>query len=56
MKMVTKAPLKMPAAPAPHNARPTMKEIDVGAKAESKDPTSKMKKEARNMILVENIE
>lgn len=54
MVMVTSAPLKMPAEPAPEKARPTMKAIEVGATAEIKEPISKMSRAARKVSLVEN--
>jgi len=55
MVMVTSAPLKIPADPAPERARPTMKAIELGATAESKEPTSKMKRAARKVSFVEHI-
>ena len=53
--MVTRAPLKMPADPAPERARPTIKTIESGATAEIREPTSKMKRAARKVSLVERI-
>jgi len=53
--MVTSAPLKMPADPAPERARPMMKAIELGATAESREPTSKMKRATRKVSLVEHI-
>jgi len=55
MVMVTSAPLEMPADPAPERARPTMKAIEVGATAESREPTSKMNRARRKVSLVEHI-
>lgn len=50
--MVTSAPLKMPADPAPERARPMMKAIELGATAEIREPTSKMKRATRKVSLV----
>lgn len=55
MVMVTNAPLKIPAEPAPERARPTMNATDVGATADIREPTSKMNSAARKVSLVEHI-
>ena len=55
MVMVTSAPLKMPADPAPERARPTMNAMELGATAEMREPTSKMNRAARKVSLVEEI-
>lgn len=55
MVMVTSAPLKMPADPVPEGARPTIKAIELGATAEIREPTSKMKRAARKVSLFEDI-
>ena len=44
MVMMIKAPEKIPAAPTPEIVRPTMKAGDVGATAETSDPSSKRNK------------
>jgi hypothetical protein len=40
--MIRIAPLKMPAAPTPAMARPTIKVVELGATPQIKEPTSKM--------------
>lgn len=53
MVTVTSAPLKIPADPAPERARPTMKAIELGATADTREPTSKMKRATRKVTFVE---
>ena len=55
MVMVTRAPLKIPADPAPERARPTIKAIESGATAEIREPTSKMKRAVRKVSLIDRI-
>jgi len=40
--MIKIAPLKIPAAPTPAMARPTIKAVELGAIPQIRDPTSKM--------------
>jgi hypothetical protein len=54
MEIVTSAPLKIPAEPAPEMARPTIKTADDGATADTSEPISKTKKPVRNVYLMEN--
>jgi len=55
MVIVTKAPLKIPAEPAPERARPATKAAEVGATADIREPTSKIKRATRNVIFVEHV-
>ncbi len=46
-------PATIPAQPNPDTARPTTNAADVGAVAESKDPTSKIKSAIKKTPLIE---
>lgn len=48
-----KTPATTPADPIPDTARPTTKAVEVGATAESKDPSSKMKRAVIKTALIE---
>jgi hypothetical protein len=54
--IVTSAPVKIPALPRPATARPTIKAVDVGARAQTRDPTSKMKTAMRRTHLTLKME
>ena len=45
------APVKIPADPNPAIARPVMKTSEVGAAAQTADPTSKMKMTIKNVLV-----
>lgn len=45
------APVKRPAAPTPATARPTIKEVEVGAAPHTADPASKMSSATRKTHL-----
>ena len=49
----TIAPPKMPAAPRPAMARPTMKTGELGAAPQMADPTSNKKMQARKTVFAE---
>lgn len=48
LEMMMRAPLMMPAAPIPATARPTINMADEVAAPHKTEPTSKMRKKARN--------
>lgn len=48
--MMVKPPLKRPDPPIPATARPITRAVDVGATAQTREPTSKMKTKMKKVI------